>query len=134
MAKKAQNGLLFEYDLPFSSEEFKAIWEEWLQYRKERQLPKYTNTGLKRTFTYLKDLCNEDEKKLIHYIIFSMSQSWQGIYKDPNYGQGLINASNSQGPGPNKPGTSQSRIDALRTWGRQKNVAPGPEGQDDNRM
>lgn len=78
-------------DQLFTSNEFKEAWEEWLQYRKERKLSKYTPTGLKRTLTMLMNISDGDEKKAIAYIHFSIAQNYQGIYSDPNYGKKSIN-------------------------------------------
>lgn len=67
-------------ELLFKSERFKASWEEWLKYRKERKVPKYTETGLKKTFKDLASLCGGEEDVAIKIIDQSISKNWQGLF------------------------------------------------------
>ncbi len=81
--------------LPFPSKEFSDIWEEWIQYRKERKFAKYAPTGLKRTFNKLLDDCNSIEATAIKMIEQAMAMSWQGIHPlKNNYGQNQSVATN----------------------------------------
>ncbi len=67
--------------LPFQELEFSQKWKEWLQYRKERRLGAYTPTGLKSTFTRLKNLCHGDPKIAIEVIEQSLANNWQGLFE-----------------------------------------------------
>jgi hypothetical protein len=91
-----------EAELPFNSLEFINAWQDWTQYRRERKLPKYVPTGLKRTFTKLFKDSGGNEKTAIEMIEYSMSQNYQGIFKQSN------NASSKNG----KPGFTES----ARKW------------------
>jgi len=90
----------------FTTQELRSKWEEWLQYRKERKLPKYVPTGLKQTITHLELITGGDQKKAIEFIDYSMAQNFQGIYPKPNY-ESRTSKDNR------KPGTSEARIEGL---------------------
>lgn len=66
-------------NIPFTPT-FQNTWNEWLQYRKERKLPKYTDTGLKRTITHLLNISANDEQTAILIVEQSISQNYQGLF------------------------------------------------------
>lgn len=66
--------------LPWPSDNFREAWAEWLQYRKERSLARYTPTGLKRTFTELIKDSVGDEAIAIKIIHKSIAMSYQGLF------------------------------------------------------
>ncbi|MFT3679461.1 MAG: hypothetical protein QM791_04260 [Ferruginibacter sp.] len=74
-------------DLPFG-EAFKISWDEWLEYRKERKLPKYVSAGLKKTFTMLKRISNNDERTAIGIINQSIENNYQGLFPLKNVSNG----------------------------------------------
>jgi site-specific recombinase XerC len=90
----------------FISPTFKAAWEEWLQYRKERKLAKYTPTGLQKTLTNLYNISGQNEETAIQIINQSIIQNWQGLFPLKNHGNTETH----------KPGTSTARMEALRNW------------------
>lgn len=55
-------------------------WEEWLEYRKARKLPKYTAIGVKKLFTQLANETGSNNEKLQIGIDFSIAKNYQGIY------------------------------------------------------
>lgn len=65
--------------IPFSTT-FQTAWDEWLQYRKERKLPKYTPTGLKRTITHLLNISGNNEQTAILIVEQSIAQNYQGLF------------------------------------------------------
>ena len=65
-------------DLPFPSEAFKAAWENWVGYRKERRLSAYVPRGLKGVFSKLQKI---GEARAIAAIENSIAQNYQGIYE-----------------------------------------------------
>lgn len=67
-------------DLLYKSESFKEAWEEWVKYRKQRKIPKYTEVGLRRTFKDLAELSGNDEATAIEIIHQAIAKSWQGLY------------------------------------------------------
>lgn len=72
--------------LPFSGEDFKKAWDDWIGYRKERKLPKYTERGLQKTFKHLTEISGQNESSAIKIIEQSMSNNWQGMFAlKPNY-------------------------------------------------
>jgi hypothetical protein len=73
-------------DLPFNSA-FAQAWQEWLEYRKERRLPAYKPTGLKKTLSRLIDLAGNNETEAIKIIDYSISQNYQGLFKEKRYEQ-----------------------------------------------
>ena len=72
-------------NLPFS-EQFNKAWQEWITYRKERHLPCYKPMGLKKTLTRLCQLANNNEAEAIAIIDYSISQNYQGLFKEKSYG------------------------------------------------
>ena len=69
--------------LPFA-EKFAATWAEWLEYRKQKRLPKYVDVGLKRTFSMIVKLSNGNEDIAVAMIEQSMAENWQGIFQLKN--------------------------------------------------
>jgi hypothetical protein len=69
-----------EIQLPFNTQEFRMAWLEWLEYRKERKLPKYVSIGLKKTFAALVRDSNNDEMTAMKIIEQSISNNWQGLF------------------------------------------------------
>ena len=101
------------FDLPFFSEDFKNAWNEWIEYRKARRLPKYVEIGLKKTFSKLLKDSGNNEHIAIEIIENSMANNWQGLIPlKNNNGHEIINGSDTK-----KSGTSDARIEKLRTWG-----------------
>ena len=72
--------------LPFN-EQFQQAWNEWLAYRKERHLPCYKPMGLKKTLSRLIQLADNNEAEAIKIIDYSISQNYQGLFKEKSYGQ-----------------------------------------------
>ncbi len=70
-----------EYQTPPFGEAFRVAWDEWLQYRKERKLPKYVPTGLKRTFSSIIKLSSNDEATAVKIIYQSIENNWQGLFE-----------------------------------------------------
>lgn len=103
--------------IPFSEQEFIDKWQEWLQYRKERRLANYVPTGLKKTFTKLVNLSNNDFKIAILIIDQSIGNNWQGLfpYKEEANGTTTIQP-NSNSSKQNGGGTSTNRIQTLKNW------------------
>lgn len=101
-------------ELPFNSLEFQQAWDEWLQFRKERKLPKYVPVGIKKTLTALVNKSGNCEEVAIKMIEQSIEQNWQGIFeiksslniKKEINGSAVIK----------KLGTSEARIAALKNW------------------
>ena len=94
----------------YTSEALKTAWQEWLTYRKERKLPKYVPTGLKKTIAHLEDITGKDEAKAINFINYSIAQNYQGIFPNPNYDKRITD--NSQ----QRSGTSAARINAVKNF------------------
>jgi len=92
-------------DLPFKSDEFYNIWQEWLEFRKERKYPKYGPIGLKRALSRLIRLSSGFEATATAIIIQSMEMGWQGFFPIKIEQNGTT-----------KLGTSAARIEALRNW------------------
>jgi len=69
---------------PFKSSNFDSKWQEWLDYRKQRKLPKYVPSGLKKTFSHLAQLSGGNELVAIQIIEQSMANGWQGLFNLKN--------------------------------------------------
>ena len=64
----------------FTTQELQTAWDEWLQYRKERKLPKYTRIGISKTWTHLMNIANQSEQVAIEIINQSIAQNWAGLF------------------------------------------------------
>ncbi len=85
-----------QIDLPFN-DDFKKVWEEWITYRKEHRFKQYVPSGLKKTFTELKNLSNNNEQTAIKMIERAMSNNWQGFnFKLPNDAKQSTSAQSEQ--------------------------------------
>lgn len=69
--------------LPFNSPAFVKAWAEWLQYRRERHLPKLKPTSLRKQFKLLMEW---GEAASIASIDRSIAQGWQGLFPPPAEG------------------------------------------------
>jgi len=101
-----------EIKLPFESDTFSTAWDEWLQYRKEKKIPKYVPTGLKRTFTNLIKISGNNEVIAIEIINQSMEQNYQGLFPIKNKNQNVK---------PYQQSTTENRF----TGGAEKLLAKG---------
>lgn len=69
-----------DLQFPFNEPEFIEAWDEWISFRRERRLPAYKPTGLKRTFAGLFRDANGDFKTAIKIIHNSIEKNWQGLF------------------------------------------------------
>ena len=98
--------------LPFEGEGFKEVWNEWIQFRKERRLKKYVPIGLKKTFSMLLRISENDEQTAIAIINQSIEQGYQGLFPLKQNNGAIIKTIT----GSPKLGTSAARVNALRNW------------------
>ena len=68
----------------YESPEFNEKWSEWIEYRKQRRLPKYVEIGLKKTLTAIYNDSGGDEEVAIQMIERAITHNWQGIHKINN--------------------------------------------------
>ena len=69
-----------EFFLPWDSESFKGLWSEWIDERKQRKYPKYTERGLKAVLHELQKLSNNDEQTARLIILQSITKGWRGFF------------------------------------------------------
>jgi DNA-binding transcriptional ArsR family regulator len=69
--------------LPWNSERFADIWNEWKQDRKERRIKKYTRRGELAALHKLHNETNGDEQQAIEAIQLAIANQWQGIFPRP---------------------------------------------------
>lgn len=69
--------------LPWDSERFADIWNEWKQDRKERRIKKYTRRGELAALHKLHKETNGDEQQAIEAIQLAIANQWQGIFPRP---------------------------------------------------
>jgi hypothetical protein len=68
-------------DLPWSSENFKGIWNDWKQYKKEQFKFNYKNKSETAALTELLKLSSGDESVAIKIIHQSLSNGWKGFFE-----------------------------------------------------
>jgi hypothetical protein len=83
-------------NLPFKTEQFESAWNEWLEYRKERRLPKYVPKGLQKTFAGLIRISENNESVAIAILNQSMELNYQGLFPLKNVTNGNQNGSFKQ--------------------------------------
>jgi hypothetical protein len=64
---------------PLQTAEFAAAWQDWLEYRKERKLPKYVPKGVQMQW---KRLARWGPERAIAAIEYSIAQNYQGIFEE----------------------------------------------------
>lgn len=69
--------------LPWTSESFSHIWEEWKEDRRERKIKKYTRRGELAALHKLHNETNGDEEQAIEAIQLAIANQWQGIFPRP---------------------------------------------------
>lgn len=100
--------------LPFNHDGFIEKWQEWLQYRKERRLPAYVPTGLKKTFTMLKRISLNSPEIAMQIIDQSISNNYQGLFElKPS--SNATNITNTP-TGIRQGGVSNTRIQAAKDF------------------
>lgn len=100
---------IFDHDLPFGPL-FAQKWAEWLEYRKERRLPKYRPMGLKMALKRIVSESGNIESLAIDMLQYSMEMNYQGIFKRKYATHQRTTEST------NRVGTSEARIQALAKW------------------
>lgn len=102
-------------ELPFQEKEFREIWDEWIQDRKDRRIKAYSPIGLKRALNKLVRESGNNVQIAIEMIDEAISSGWQGFHPLKN----KINGTAHQRPvtPDNKSaGISEARIKALRDY------------------
>lgn len=69
-----------EVVLPWDSQHFADIWNEWKQDRKERKIKNYTRRGELAALHKLHNETNGDEQHAIESIQIAIANQWQGIF------------------------------------------------------
>ncbi len=69
--------------LPWNSERFADIWNEWKEDRRERKIKKYTRRGELAALHKLHNETNGDEQQAIEAIQLAIANQWQGIFPRP---------------------------------------------------
>lgn len=78
--KKLRQLVIEEFVLPFG-DKFKQSWAEWMEYRAQRKLARYTPIGFKKTMTMIVNISNNDEDTAVQIIDNSISNNYQGLFR-----------------------------------------------------
>lgn len=74
---------------PFDSDEFKAVWELWLKYKKETFRFSYkTIESHQAALEKIGKMSNGNLEYAIHLIKYAIERQWQGFFHDKNYESG----------------------------------------------
>jgi len=76
----ASQSSALEIVFPFTSNEFKTIWREWIAERRERKLKRYTPRGEQAQLHRLQKISNDDEETAKAIIRESIAQGYQGLF------------------------------------------------------
>lgn len=68
-----------EIVLPWDSERFRNLWNEWKQDRRERRIKKYTHRGELAVLHKLYNQTNGNEQHAIEQIELAIANQWQGL-------------------------------------------------------
>lgn len=69
-----------QYSLPYPSQKFSNIWDQWMRYRKENNWPR-KETYVEYASKELKKFAKDDEEKAIKIIRQSMANGWRGLFQ-----------------------------------------------------
>lgn len=75
--------LLAEVELPFKSERFKQVWNNYLLHRKQLKSDSFTDPGLKSCFTQILKESRGNERVAIWLIENAISNNWIGLFHKP---------------------------------------------------
>ena len=68
--------------MPFDSQEFKDSWIMWKEERREQKKKAYTLRGEQAQLHRLQKLSNNDQRKAIDIITYSIAQGYQGLFSE----------------------------------------------------
>lgn len=116
-----------EIGMPFSSEQFKAAWDEWIEFRRQSRFKKYVPIGLQKTLTALARDSGNHEETAILIIQQSIERNWQGLFplKSNNNGSNQNSSNQSNGAFNGRNGGFQILADQLKeklTAGRATDI------------
>jgi biotin operon repressor len=77
ITKSSTNTITNSVELPFESNEFLEVWNDWLKNRKK----KYKDGG-KRALKRLVKLSDNNEREAIEILDYCLAQNYQGIFKE----------------------------------------------------
>jgi hypothetical protein len=82
--KRRSTAIETVFPTELQTEEFKAAWASWLDYRKQRRLKDYVPFGIDAQFKRLKKM---GVARAVDAINYSMAQDYQGIFEERSGGQ-----------------------------------------------
>lgn len=84
---------------PWESEQFKAAWASWKDYKKEVHKFNYKNGITEQAaLKHLSELTEHNEEIAIEAIIYAMSRQWKGIFMTSDLKNKLKAKQNEQRP------------------------------------
>jgi len=101
----------------YTSQEFKAAWQEWKTHKQEKHGSPYTETSESMALRMLYKKSHGIEDLAIQSIEESIERNWASIFikKDYNNGKSSVNGGNSAASGKAR-GTSSDRMEAASNW------------------
>ena len=70
-----------EVKLPWSSDEFKNVWQNWKDYLSEQHNKRIKSRWEYAALNYLKELCEDKEATAIEYLQFAMANGYPRFFK-----------------------------------------------------
>ena len=70
-----------EFDFSFVENEFKEVFFEWLEYKKERKESYKSQKSLKAAYENMKEVSNNDPEIAKKCVKKSMSSNWAGLFE-----------------------------------------------------
>lgn len=78
-----------EIKMPFTSENFQVLWQNWKTYRHQEFKRKYKSIQSEQaTLSHLAKISDGDEKTATEIIAKSIANQWQGLFELKNYKNG----------------------------------------------
>jgi hypothetical protein len=103
-----------EIILPWDSERFENLWNEWKQDRKERRIKKYTRRGELAALHKLYNQTNGNEDEAIERIELAIANQWQGVV----FGKSTGRRSNANGASNLENSVNQQKLAEFARTGR----------------
>lgn len=103
-----------EKEMPFTSENFQVLWQNWKKYRLQEFKQTYkSGQSESAALTHLAKISGGNEQVATEIINQSFSNQWRGLFELKNFSNATHSKKNAGG---DKLGTSAARTAALKNW------------------
>lgn len=104
-------------DLSFVSSEYMEAFQEWLDYKKARKETYQTQMGVKKCYSHLLNLCNNNPDTAKQIVNQSIANNWAGLFELKTLGKVSVHPTGESGSNGLKLGKGERFENGRRTYG-----------------